>query len=264
MTTTASPALLVRRDGPIATLTLNRPHVRNAMNYELLQQMPDVARQLDGDPEVRVVVVRGAGEQAFAAGADISEFKERRSTPELAKHYNEVSERAAASVERMQKPTIAMIFGFAMGGGCQLAAVCDLRFAADSAKLGVPAAKLGLAIGLGYSRRLTQLVGPGFTKEILFSGRAFSAQECYDMGLVNRVLPAAELEEYTYSVARQIAVNAPLSIKSAKQSIDICLTNPGLQGVDGHALFGWIFGSEDFAEGTRAFLEKRKPVFRGR
>lgn len=264
MTTTTEQVLLVAKEGHIATVTLNRPHVRNAMNYEMLQRFPQVVEALESDPDVRVVVFRGAGEQAFAAGADISEFKERRSTPELAKHYNEVSERAAASVEGMKKPTIAMIFGFAMGGGCQLAAVCDLRFAADTAKMGVPAAKLGLAIGLGYARRLTQLVGPGYAKEILFTGRAFTAQECYDMGLVNRVVPAAELESYTYTIARQIAENAPLSIKSAKESIDICLTNPSLEGVDGHALFGWIFGTEDFAEGTRAFLEKRKPVFRGR
>lgn len=264
MTTTTEPILLVRKDGHIATVVLNRPHVRNAMNYEMLQQIPQVVEQLESDAAVRVVVFRGAGEQAFAAGADISEFKERRSTPELAKHYNEVSERAAAAVEHMRKPTIAMIFGFAMGGGCQLAAVCDLRFAADTARMGIPAAKLGLAIGLGYARRLTQLVGPGFAKEILYTGRAFTAQECYDMGLVNRVVPAAELERYTYTIAQQIAENAPLSIQSAKQSIDIVLTNPSLEGVDGHALFGWIFGTEDFAEGTRAFLEKRKPIFSGR
>ena len=256
--------LVDKQEDGIATVTINRPQVRNAMNYEMLQLLPRVMADLEQDESVRVIVLRGAGEEAFAAGADISEFKERRSTPELAQHYNEVSEQAMASIEAVKKPTIAMIYGYAMGGGCQTIAVCDLRIAADTAKFGIPAAKLGLAIGLGYARRLTQLVGPAYAKEILFTARTYPAQEALQMGLVNKVVPAAELAETTYALARDMLKNAPLSIQSAKQSVDIVLRNPGLEGVDGHALFGWIFGSEDFAEGTRAFMEKRRPVFRGR
>ena len=209
--------LVDKQEDGIATVTINRPQVRNAMNYEMLQLLPRVMADLEQDESVRVIVLRGAGEEAFAAGADISEFKERRSTPELAQHYNEVSEQAMASIEAVKKPTIAMIYGYAMGGGCQTIAVCDLRIAADTAKFGIPAAKLGLAIGLGYARRLTQLVGPAYAKEILFTARTYPAQEALQMGLVNKVVPAAELAETTYALARDMLKNAPLSIQSAKQ-----------------------------------------------
>lgn len=258
------PVLLVETQDGVATVTINRPGQRNAMNYEMLLEFPKVMSRLDEDDSVRVIILRGAGEEAFAAGADIKEFKERRSTPELAQHYNAVSEDAMTSIEAVKKPTIAMIYGYAMGGGTQTIACCDLRIAADTAKFGIPAAKLGLAIGLGYARRLTHLVGPAYAKEILFSARTYSAQQAKEMGLVNQVVAATDLSETVYGLARDMLKNAPLSVQSAKQSVNLVLTNPSLDGVDGHALFGWIFGSEDFAEGTRAFLEKRRPVFRGR
>jgi enoyl-CoA hydratase/carnithine racemase len=257
-------ALLVATDGQIATVTVNRREQRNAMTMDMWQGMADIMQELGADPEVRVIVVRGAGDKAFVAGADIAEFSELLADRAKMRDYPVKVEACMSSVEAVPKPVIAMVNGAAMGGGCELATVCDLRFAADTAKFGVPAGRLGIVITFQDTQRLTDLVGAANAKEILFTGRVLDAGEAFRIGLANRVLPAAELAAYTYEVARQIAANAPLTVRGAKRHVNNCLRSPRLvDPADGLALSHDAFASKDFREGVRAYLEKREPTFFG-
>jgi enoyl-CoA hydratase/carnithine racemase len=258
-------SFLISREGPVATLTINRPDVRNAFKLSMWQDLPNQMKALDKDSDVRVIVMRGAGEKAFASGADISEFETTMSTPDGALQQNEAYEAALTSMEAASKPVIAMIYGFAMGGGCGLTTACDIRIAADTVKMGIPAGKLGVVYSVSGTRRLANLVGPALAKELLMTGRAVNAQEALRIGLVNHVVPASELSAYTYAMAAQIAQNAPLTVRGAKLAIRTCLGDASQEEVQEiHDLRIRGFESEDFKEGVRAFLEKRPAQFSGK
>jgi len=260
-----SDEIRVQQDGVIATVIFNRPEMRNAISLAMWREIARVAEGLGKDESVRAVVFRGAGTEAFASGADISEFKEVRKDVATAQAYGRDTEAAYRAVRRCSKPTVAMIYGFCMGGGMALAMACDMRFAAEGAKFGIPAARLGIIYGLESTRQLVDLVGPAHAKDILFSARALEAQEAFAIGFVNRLLPVHELEPYTYDYLRKVAANAPLSVRGAKVIIESALEDGGVgRQAEIRRLALEAFESEDYKEGTRAFLEKRPPRFEGR
>jgi enoyl-CoA hydratase/carnithine racemase len=262
---TGCDKLIARTEGGIGWIVFNNPGKRNAMSQEMHEVMTAVLAHYTRDPEVRVVILRGAGEQAFISGADISQFAERRSTPEGVKESDAVSERSNQALRECPKPTIAMIHGYCMGGGLGTAIACDLRIASDDARFGIPAAKLGVGYRYAGVKRLVDLVGPSFTTEIFYTGRQFSAQEALQMGLVNRVVPAAELEPYVLGYANTICANAPLTIAALKRCVTEIRKDPGERDIElCQKLVDECFASRDFIEGRTAFMEKRKPVFMGR
>jgi enoyl-CoA hydratase len=255
--------MLARIEGPIGWITFNNPSRRNAVSLEMWESIPTILDHFESDPDVRVVVLHGAGEAAFVAGADISQFEKARSSAQGNAHYDAISDRASRRLHECSKPTIAMIHGWCIGGGVGIAVCCDLRIAADNAKFGIPAVRLGVGYGHKGVRKLMDLVGPSFTKEIFFTARHFSADEAREMGLVNRVLPAAELEAYVRGYCATIADNAPMTIHALKSTVGELL-----KGSDGDLalsdrLVRACFESQDYIEGRRAFMEKRRPVFRG-
>jgi enoyl-CoA hydratase/carnithine racemase len=257
--------IIAEKEGQIGWLRFNNPERRNAISLSMWQAIPEVLANFEADPEVRVIVVTGVGNKAFAAGADISEFEEARSSAETAAIYAEHGEKAYHHLATTTKPTLAMIHGFCIGGGVAVALSCDLRLAAEDAQFSVPAAKLGLGYGLKHLSRLVDVVGPANAKEILFTARLFSADEARAMGLVNRVIPGNVLAAYVQNYCEAIAANAPLTISATKKIIAE-ITNRG-KPIDQalcEQLVQTCFDSEDYAEGRRAFMEKRKPVFRGR
>ncbi len=257
--------ILVTQDGAIASVVFNRPRVRNAISLAMWSEIARVVSGLGKDDAVRAVVFRGAGTEAFASGADISEFQENRKDTATALRYNAQTEAAYAAIRECPKPTVAMIYGFCMGGAMAIAMACDLRFAAAGARFGIPAARLGIIYGADAVQQLVDLVGPACAKDILYSGRTVSDQEALAMGFIQRLLPPAELEPYTYDYLRKVADNAPLSVRGAKVTIESCLkglTEERRRRLQELALEA--FESEDYREGTRAFLEKRPPRFQGR
>jgi len=209
------------------------------------------------------VVLTGAGDKAFASGADISQFEKERSTPESIAHYDAVGEKAQKRLKEFEKPVIAMIRGYCIGGGLNIANLCDLRLASDDARFGIPAAKMGLGYKAGSMKILVDLVGPAYALEIMITARQFSAEEALRMGLVQKVVPVAELEKTTRGYCEMIAANAPLTMRAAKRIIrEVSTAN-----YDAETCAAWVkecFDSEDYREGRRAFMEKRKPVFKGR
>jgi enoyl-CoA hydratase len=259
--TSPTPYLEAWRDGPVGFLMLNRPDRRNALNREMWAALPELVAALDGDPETRVVVLRGAGTEAFAAGADISEFAENRANPELARDYEALNGKAFAALRATAKPAVAMISGFCIGGGLALALACDLRIASADALFALPPARLGLAYPVDGLRDLLHAVSPAFAKEMLFTARRYKAEEALKAGLVHRVVPQDRLEAETRALAAEIADNAPLTIKASKRAIDALAGRPVEEDIK--TLAAACFASADYAEGQRAFLEKRKPRFTG-
>lgn len=260
-----SDEILVERRDHIATVTFNRPQVRNAFNLAMWTALPGIVDDLARDPAVRGIVFRGAGEEAFASGADISEFREQRKDRATAEAYNARTEAAYHAMEACPKPTVAMIYGFCMGGAVAIALACDLRFSAETGKFAIPAGRLGIVYGLHSVKRLVSLVGPAAAKDILFSARALDAAEALRIGFVNRVVPAGELAGHTYEYLAKVADNAPLSVQAAKFIVE-AIADDG--GVAKKAEIGRLqiaaFESEDYREGTAAFMEKRRPKFTGR
>ena len=260
-----SDDILVQRDGPIATLILNRPRMRNAINLAMWADIARLTGELGQDDAVRAVVYRGAGTEAFASGADISEFPESRKDAETAQRYNATTAGAYTAVRQCAKPTIAMIHGFCMGGAVGLAMACDLRFAAEGSKFGIPAARLSIVYPAEAIAQLVDLVGPAYAKDILYSARTVGDREALAIGLIQRLVPPAELETTTYEYLKVVAENAPLSVRGSKVTIQAYLagfteeSRAQVRGLSREAA-----GSADYREGTRAFLEKRRPTFQGR
>jgi enoyl-CoA hydratase len=260
-----SDGIQVERTDGIATVIFNRPEVRNAFSLAMWSAIPEVVDGLVGDSSVRAIVFRGAGEVAFCSGADISEFQAVRSDRASAEAYGARTEAAYHAMESCPKPTVALIHGFCMGGAMAVAMACDLRFAAETGQFAIPAARLGIVYGLHSVKRLVTLVGPAAAKDILFSARSFGAAEALHLGFVDRVLPSTELVPFTYGYLARVADNAPLSVQGAKLIIEAIVENGGAgREAEIDRLQLAAFESEDYREGTRAFLEKRRPRFGGR
>ncbi len=254
--------ILVETEGGVATITVNRPEKRNALNSRVRAETVAALDALRGDDSVRVVVFTGAGEKAFVAGADIGEFAER--TP-LEQREAMTGRRVFDEIAAFPKPTIAMINGFCLGGGCELALACDVRVAADSAKLGQPEINLGIIPGGGGTQRLPRVVGMGQAMRLVLSGEIVDAAEALRIGLVDVVHPAAELRERTLEFARGMAAKSPVALRMAKAAVRAAAEMPLSAGLAYETeLFVTCFGSEDKREGVSAFLEKRPAEFTGR
>ena len=260
-----TPIIVSSADG-VATVTLNRPGKRNAIDYAGWVELRRIAEGLERDDDVRVVVITGAGDHAFSAGADIADFDEYRSNSEKARVYADAFEGAMDAMEAISKPTISLIKGYCIGGGCEMSMATDLRFAADNARFGIPVAHLSILVGYSEMSRLLRLVGPGNASNILLTGRIFDADEALRMGLVNEVHPLDRIDDFVRELALSMVSLAPLSQARNKRIMRTVLKNTGLESLSAEqlALPFKNFDSEDFREGRAAFIEKRKPVFRGR
>jgi enoyl-CoA hydratase len=257
-----APTLRVDRDGAIAVLTIDRPEKRNALNAAVRAEIIAALDELRGDQAVRVLVLTGVGEKAFVAGADIAEFAERSPLEQRAAM---TGRRVFDEIATFPKPVIAMINGFALGGGCELALACDLRLASDTARMGQPEINLALIPGGGGTQRLPRVVGTGQAMRLILSGEIIDAAEALRIGLVDRVFPAAEIRERTLEIARTMAERSPVALRMAKAAVRAAAELPLSAGLAYETeLFVTCFGSEDRAEGVAAFLQKRPPVFRGR
>ncbi len=261
---TQTDKMLARKEGGVGILTFNNPERHNAVSLDMWEATKRILDGFAADDDVRVVVLTGAGGKAFVSGADISKFASERATLEASRAYNVKSDAAYSSVADFPKPTIAMIKGYCIGGGVGLAVCCDLRICSDNSRFAVPAAKLGLGYGYSGLKRLVDIVGASFAKEIFYTARQFDAQEAHAMGLVNRVVPAGELESYVKSTTDMICANAPLTIKAVKFTVGEMLKDESKRNLARSVeLVERCFASRDYTEGRTAFMEKRKPVFTG-
>jgi len=254
--------LLVEQHDAVLLVTLNRPRALNALNGQLLSELSAVVARVASDAGVRALVLTGAGDRAFVAGADITELAALDA--ESARRFAASGQSVFGALERLGKPSIAAINGFALGGGCELAMACTLRLAADTAQLGQPEVDLGLIPGFGGSQRLARLIGHGRALALLLGGHQIGAEEAERIGLVNRVVPAVHLKTEAMALAQQLAAKAPLAVRYLLNAVYAGADLPLEQALQLEAtLFGLSASTADMKEGTRAFLEKRKPVFRG-
>jgi enoyl-CoA hydratase/carnithine racemase len=254
--------ILVSRDGAIATVTLNNPQRLNALSRPAWERLGEAMRELSVDDRLRCVVLRGAGEKAFAAGADIAEFATERANSKQAKVYGDLIHETMQSVGRSRHPTVALIHGACIGGGLEIASMCDLRICGASSRFGIPINKLGLTMGYGELIGLLALVGRAAALEILLEGRILDAQEAFRKGLVNRVVADGEVEKEAYALARRIADGAPLVARWHKQFIERLTVAAEVTPAEWDEGFA-CFDTQDFKEGVAAFLGKRKPGFKG-
>lgn len=258
-----SDGVLVARDGAIATVTLNKPERLNALDKGMWRALGESFTRLDADESLRCVILRGAGEKAFAAGADIAEFATERANVEQAREYDRVVNPVLEAIARCRHPVVAMIRGACVGGGLEVAAVCDLRICGESSRFGIPVKNLGLCVAYGELQGLIDLVGRAAALEIVLEGRVFGAQEAKDKGLVNRVVPDDQVEEETAAMVKRIAEGAPLVARWHKRFARR-LADPRPLTPEEYDESFTCFGTEDFRIGYRAFLAKRKPDFRGK
>jgi enoyl-CoA hydratase/carnithine racemase len=258
-----SDTILIQRDGAIATVVLNRPEKLNALTKPMWQRLGEVIAGLSAEDQVRCIVLRGAGDKAFAPGNDISEFENERANVEQARAYGAIMHRTLAALADCRHPVVAMINGICVGGGLEIAANCDLRICGESSRFGAPVSKLGLVMAHAELRGLLGLVGRAVALEILLEGRVFGAQEAKEKGLVTRIVADDKVEEEAYATARRIADGAPLVARWHKKFASRLADPRPLTEAEideGYA----CFGTEDFRIGYRAFLDKRKPEFKGR
>jgi enoyl-CoA hydratase len=249
----------------VGVITFNNAEKRNAMSLDMWEGLGHALVELRDDPEVRVVILVGAGDKAFVSGADISQFEKTRHNAEASEEYSKKSAAQRALLADYPKPIIACIRGFCLGGGMQVAMAADIRIASENSQFGIPAAKLGIAYGYDGLKHLVSLVGPSWARLLMFTGMRIDAAEALRIGLVDRVVPDAELWNATSEIARTISGNAPLAIKAAKITIAQVLKDPDKRDMDAIKEIGTAcMDSEDFREGRRAFMEKRKPQFHGR
>ena len=254
--------LLVERDGAVAILTINRPTVLNALNTQTVDELRRAMLELKADATARAIIVTGAGPKSFVAGADINELAVL--SPTAGREHALVGQHVFDVIENLGKPVIAAINGFALGGGCELAMACTLRIAADSARLGQPEIALGLIPGYAGTQRLPRLVGTGRAMEMLLTGAHVGADEALRIGLVHRVVPAADLMTEARKLATQLAANAPVAMRYIINAVHKGVEMPFAEACQYEAtLFGLVASTDDMREGTAAFLEKRKPVFKG-
>ncbi|MBI4504885.1 MAG: enoyl-CoA hydratase/isomerase family protein [Chloroflexi bacterium] len=256
--------ILVEREGAVAIVTINRPKVLNALNTATVTEIEAVFDELDHDASVRAIIVTGAGERSFVAGADINELLAMTGAAE-ARAYTGRGQVILTKIEQLSKPVVAAINGYALGGGLEIALACDIRIAADTARLGIPEINLALIPGYGGTQRLPRLVGKGMAKLMALTGDHVTADEAYRIGLVERVVPAADVRSAALALAQKLAEKAPVAVKMIKDAIN--------QGVEADLIRGLAiesqamaicFATEDRVEGTSAFLEKRKPQWQGR
>lgn len=256
--------ILTQHEGDIARIIFNQPEKRNAVSLEMWQAVEVALERFAQDPTVRILILSGAGGKAFVSGADISKFESERASEEGVATYNATTKRVYDAVAAFPKPVIAQIDGFCVGGGVALALCCDLRICGEGSQFAVPAAKLGLGYGFEGINRLAAVVGPAFAKEIFFTARRFSAEEARIMGLVNRVVPDADVAQVAQETAVMIAENAPMTVNSVKYIVNQTQADESTRDLEGCArMVKACFDSQDYIEGRRAFMEKRKPRFVG-
>ncbi|WP_207890504.1 enoyl-CoA hydratase-related protein [Rubrobacter taiwanensis] len=251
----------VEREDGVAVLTIDRQEKLNALNPQVVEEIGASLMELESDPP-RVVIVTGAGERAFVAGADIGAMSEM--SPVEAKRFAEIGHAAMALLDRTPVPSIAAVNGYALGGGCEIALACDIRIAAENAVLGFPEVTLGILPGMGGTQRLPRLVGPGLAKELIFTGRRISAGEAKELGLVNRVVPQGEALSAAKELAAEIAANGPVAVRYAKAAANKALDVDLVSGLEYEAdQFALLFSTADAKEGMGAFMQKRKAEFKG-
>jgi enoyl-CoA hydratase len=262
---TRTDKMLSRKEGSVGYVIFNNPERHNAVSLEMWARTSEILEDFRNDNDVRVVVITGAGGKSFVSGADISRFESERASQEATKLYSQKVAAANESIYEFPKPTIAMIKGYCIGGGLGLAVCCDLRICSDNSRFAVPAAKLGLGYSFNGLRRLVNVVGPAFAREIFYTARQFSAEDARVMGLVNRIVAQAGLERYVKEYAETIAANAPLTVTSVKYIIGEVIKDESRRDLARcAAMVEQCFTSKDFIEGRRAFMEKRRPAFTGR
>ncbi len=257
--------ILSRNEGAVGWMTFNNPARHNAISMAMSEAVPGIMGRFSEDDAIRLVVVTGAGEKAFAAGSNIASFGSVRADPAANRHYHQVSERAYDAVYRCSKPTIAKIRGYCIGGGLDFATSCDIRICSDDASFAVPAAKLGLGYGYEGQVRLNRVIGPVRGRDVFFTGRRYTAQEALTMGLVHEVVPAAELDTRVAAYAATVAANAPLTLRSLKRAFLELEADPEQRDMQSaQAMIDACFDSADYSEGREAFAQKRPAKFTGR
>ena len=255
--------IIAKKDGATAWLIFNNPERRNAVSVDMWEAIPGVLEKFNADPEVRVLVLAGAGDKAFVSGADISQFESQRGSADAVQRYEELAEGAQLKLQTFDKPTVAMIRGYCLGAGVNIANVCDLRIAAQDARLGIPAAKMGLGYRASSMKNLVDIIGAANAREVMITGRQFTGAEAREMGWVNKVVENDKLEQAVRELCETIGANAPLTMRAAKRIIREVSRNE----YDVGKCRAWMkecFDSADYKEGRKAFMEKRKPVFTGK